>query len=142
MKKLLVTAAAILLCIGAHGQGKLALTTSYWGPNGETHLIYFTTDTSRLVPADRTATADIGYCGSPPLPIAGSSLYTGLGANNTPGTIMSLAGSPTFIAALYGGTSSGSLSLQATTSIADVNDPGGVVWMNVIFANLPAGTPA
>ena len=98
MKKLLLTTTLTLVCAGAFSQGKLSFF------NNSDNLIYFTTDLMKLVAADRTATADNGG-GAGPFPIAGSGLYTGLGLNHTPGTIMSLAGSPTLIAALYGGTS-------------------------------------
>ena len=142
MKKLLITMTATLACLGVFAQGKLSFNNSADWP--ETYLIYFTTDTSKLVPADRnTIVEDYSLCGA--FPIAGSSLYTGLTLDNTPGTIMSLSGSPTFIVGLYGGTSSSSLSLQTTTTIDDLNmdgNPGGIVPVNVTFNNLPAGTPA
>jgi hypothetical protein len=93
MKKLLLTLTATLLCAGAFGQGKLAFDINF------DNLIYFTTDTLRLVPADRNATADNGG-GAGPFPIAGSGLYTGPGS-----TIAALSGSPTIIAALYAGSS-------------------------------------
>jgi hypothetical protein len=108
MKRLFITVTATLACVGAFGQGKLSFDS-----NDGYHLIYLTTDTSKLAPADRTTTVDgTELCGGI-LPLAGNSLYTGLTLSATLGTIMSLSGSPTIIAALYGGTSSNSLSLPA-----------------------------
>jgi hypothetical protein len=130
MKKLLLTLTATLLCAGAFGQGKLAFDINF------DNLIYFTTDTLRLVPADRTATADNGG-GAGPFPIAGSGLYTGPGS-----TIAALSGSPTIIAALYAGSSPNSLSLQTTTTIGDAALEGTVEEVHCIFASIPAGTPA
>jgi hypothetical protein len=99
-------------------------------------MIYFTTDPYHINSPDRNTVVD-GF------PLAGSGLYTGLALdNNVPGTIMSLWGSPTFVAALYGGTSSGSLRLQATSTIDNWDNEGSVVPVNVILAGLPAGTPA
>ena len=138
MKKLLLTLTATLVCAGAFGQSIL------WFGNNTDNLIYFTTNKSKLVAADRTTTVDNGF-GFGALPIAGCSLYTGLTFNETPGTIMSLAGSPTFIAALYGGTSSSSMSLLATTTIDDLypdGNPGGIRGKRVLLQAFPAGTPA
>ena len=127
MKKLLLTLTATLVCADAFGQGIL------WFGNNTDTLIYFTTNTSKLVAADRNTTVDLRY-GLGAWPIAGSSLYTGLTWNETPGTIMSLAGSPTFIVALYGSTSPSSLSLLATTTIDDLYpdfNPGGILGKRV-----------
>ena len=141
MKRLLITLTATLACVGAFGQGKLSFDNS-----DGSRLIYLTTDTSKLVPADRTTTVDDSdLCGGI-LPLAGSSLYTDLTFSGTPGTIMSLSGSPTIIAALYGGTSSNSLGLLATTTIDDLCcdcNPGGVVATNLVLPiGFPAGTSA
>jgi hypothetical protein len=138
MKKLLLTLTATLVCAGAFGQGKLAFV------NNSDNLIYFTTDTSKLVAADRTTTVDDGL-GFGAFPIAGSSLYTGLTYNETPGTILSLAGSPAFIAALYGGTSPSLLGLLTTTTIDDLyhdGNPGGIVSVNTLLQGFPGATPA
>jgi hypothetical protein len=137
MKTLLFTVTGVLVCVSAFGQGKLSFE------NGDgLHMIYLTADQGKLVAADWITTIDDSdLCGGI-LPLAGSSLYTGLTPSGTPGTIMSLSGSPSFIAGLYGGNSSNSLSLQATTTIADLGNPGGGVPVNVTFSNLPAGTPA
>ena len=70
-------------------------------------------------------------------PLAGSSLYTGAGS-----TVASLAGAPSFTVGLWGGTTAGSMTLQATTTLADVNLAGQLVPVNVTFAGLPAGTAA
>jgi hypothetical protein len=137
MKKLLITAAALLVCVGAFAQGKLLFNIN------SDNLIYFTTQntlTAHLLAADAATTADNGY-GAGALPIAGSTLYTGLGLNTTPGTVASLAGSPSFVVALYGGTSSSSLTLQTTTTLSDVNNPGGIVAQNMTFASFASGTP-
>jgi hypothetical protein len=135
MKKLFITLTATLLCFGAFGQGKLAFDNSNdYGSGVWTHLIYFATDTAKLLPADRTATANgTGTA----FPIPGSGLYTGPGS-----TIAALSGSPTIIAALYIGTSSSSLSLQTTTTIGDVSSEGSVVPVFMTLNGFPAGTPA
>jgi hypothetical protein len=124
MKKSLLTLTATLLCVGAFGQGRLSFEID------TSHLIYFTTDTTKLAPADAIAVVS-GY------PLAGSGLYTGDGS-----TITAVAGSPTFIAALYGGTSSSSLSLQSTTTIGGFALEGSVVPVNCTFASLAADVPA
>jgi hypothetical protein len=108
----------------AFAQGKLQFF------NDATRLIYFTSNTAELSPADASKTV-AGF------PLAGSGAYTGAGS-----TITALAGSPSFIVALYGGTSASSLSLQTTTTIGDIAVEGQVVPVNVTFASLPAGTPA
>jgi hypothetical protein len=134
MKKLILTLTAALLCAGAFGQGKLAFDNSNdYGSGVWTHLIYFATDTAKLLQADRTATAN--GTGST-YPIAGSGLYTGPGS-----TIAALSGSPTIIAALYAGTSASSLSLQTTTTIGDANGEGSVVPVLMTLNGFPAGTP-
>lgn len=116
----------------AFGQGKLAFNIDI------NNLIYLTTNTGRLLGTDATKTADWGVGGGP-LPLPGSTLYTDAG-----GTIAALTGSPTFVVALFGGTSSNSLSLQTTTTIDNMyhGNPGGILGCNVNFANLPAGTRA
>jgi hypothetical protein len=123
MKKLLVTLTATLVCVGAFAQGKLAFALNTTG------IIYFTTDTTHLLPADNKAVA--GY------QLAGSGAYGG-----TSSTIASLAGSPAFTVALYGGASAGSLSLLTTTTIATYGAEGQIVQANTTFASLAAGTPA
>jgi hypothetical protein len=135
MKKLLIAATVSLVCVGAFAQGKLSFDIN------SDNLIYLTTDAAHILPADLASTSDNGF-GAGALPLAGSALYTGLGLNNTPGTVASLAGSPTFTVALFGGASAGSLTLQTTTTIADVSNPGGIAQVNVTFASLPSGTPA
>jgi hypothetical protein len=135
MKKLLIVAAATLVSVGAFAQGKLLFDVN------SDNLIYFTTDTTKLIGADKNATADNGY-GAGALPLAGSTLYTGQGLNSTPGTIQTQVGAPSgFTVALYGGASSSSLTLQTTTTIADVSNPGGIVSVATTLG-LPAGTPA
>jgi hypothetical protein len=124
MKKLLITTTATLLCVGVFGQGKLACI------NDTTRLIYFIADTNRLVAAD--ANKSVGG-----FPLAGSGLYTGSGS-----TIAALEGSPTIIAALYGGTSSSTLSLLTTTTIDDYINEGQVVNKNLTLNGFAAGVPA
>ncbi len=125
MKKRLIILTTILICVGALAQGKLSFSID------GTHLIYFTSDTTHLAPGDVNKTAN-GF------PLAGSSLYNGPGS-----TIAVLAGSPAFIAGLWAGPSSNSLTLRTTTTIADSIDFGGeVAPVNCTFADLPAGTPA
>jgi hypothetical protein len=129
MKKLLITGAAMLVCVGAFAQGKLAFAVN------SDNLIYFTTGDAlmQLLPGDKVATAS--GTGSV-FPIAGSGLYTGAGSS-----IAALAGSPSFIAGLYAGTSAGSLSLATTTTIGDAGGEGSVVPVNMTFPTFPAGTP-
>jgi hypothetical protein len=95
MKKLLITAAALLVCVGAFAQGKLSFDIN------SDNVIYLTTDTTKLLTGDAAKTADNGF-GAGAIPIRGSSLYTGLGLNNTPGTVEALGG-VSFVVALYGG---------------------------------------
>ena len=131
MKKTLLIAAATLVSVGAFAQGKLAFDIN------SDNVIFFTSDASKMLAADRTTTADTGY-GNGALILAGQSLYTGNGT--TPGAVASLETPTTFIVALYGGSSAGSMTLQTTTTLADVGNPGGIVAqsMTTVF---PAGTP-
>jgi len=134
MKKLLLTAAATLVCAGAFAQGSVTFAIN------ADNVIYFTTDVAHIATADQGKTFDGGL-----YPLAGSSAFTGPGFNGGAGSIQSLAGNPTFVAALYAGTSSTSLSLQTTSTIdtwANGN-PGGVVAVNAnMGAPIAAGTPA
>ena len=109
----------------AFPQGKLAFI------NNSDNLIYFTTDTTRLTPADVGKTVG-GF------PLAGSSLYTGAG-----GTIAALVGAPSFTVALFAGATANSLSQVAVGALGNV-DFGGFINppVNVTLAGLPAGTPA
>jgi hypothetical protein len=127
MKKLLVILTATLVCVGAFGQGKLAFQVD------TTQLIYMTTENTllkHLNPLDAGKTA-AGF------PLAGSSLYTGAGS-----TVASLAGTPSFTAALYAGATAGSLSQVATATLASASLAGQLNQLNVTLANLLAGTPA
>jgi hypothetical protein len=124
MKKLLVTLTVAMVAVGAFGQGKLSFQVD------STQLIYLTTDTTKLLPTDATNRA-AGF------KIAGSTLYTGAG-----GTVASLAGAPSFTVGLFGGATAGALTLQASTTLADVNLAGQLAALNVAFATLPAGTAA
>jgi len=126
MKKLLSLSLLLTTTTLAFAQGKLSFDID------SDNLIYLTTDTTMLLPQDATATADTGFGGGL-LVLPGQSLYTGLGAGGAPGALASLWGSPTLTVALYGGASSNSLSLQATTTLSDVNNPGGIVARNVWF---------
>ena len=124
MKKLLITATVTLVCVGAFAQGKLQFI------NNLDNLIYFTTDTSKLVGSDASAVVN-GYA------LAGSTVYTGAGS-----TIAALQGAPTLIAGLYGGSAPGSLTLQTTTTIGNTDIAGQVDGVQMVFAGLPAGTVA
>ena len=124
MKKLLSLILLLTTATLASGQGTLLFE------NNTDNLIYFTTDKAGLAPADQYTTVD-GF------PLAGSGLYTGAG-----GTIPALAGYVSFVAGLWAGTSSNSLSLRATTFIDGYANEGQVNPTEVILAGLPAGTPA
>ena len=115
----------MLVCVGAFAQGKLAFV------NGPQQLAYFTTDTSIMAAGDAGKVVG-GFA------LAGSSVYTGAG-----GTIASLAGSPSIIASLYGGTSSSSLTLQTTGGLGDINF-GGLInpQVDVTLAGLAPGAAA
>jgi hypothetical protein len=135
MKKLLITMSATLVCVGAFGQGWVGFQ------NDINNLIYFTTDTTKLLAGDVAKTADNGG-GAGAFPLAGSGLYTGNGGNSTAGSIASLATPTTFIASLWAGTSSSSLSLMTTAPIADYTLEGQLVGANVVLpTGMPAGTP-
>jgi hypothetical protein len=125
MKKLLITAAATLVCVGAFAQGKLALI------NAANQLIYFTTDTTKLLPADAAKTVN-GFT------VPGSTL-----SSTASGNIASLAGAPSFTVALFAGATASSLSQVGTAIIGDPNS-GGLITpqVNVTLAGLPAGTAA
>ena len=132
MNKPFLTLTLTLLCTASPGQGWVRFDIN------SDDLIYFTTDKSWLYYEDANRSVG-GY------PLAGSSLYTGPAFDRvSPGTIMSLAGSPTFVAALYAGTSAGSMSLLTTTTIDDIYydaNPGGIVPVNV-STPWPPGTRA
>lgn len=125
MKKLIVSLTATLVCLGAFAQGKLQFV------NNINQLIYMTTDTAKMAPGDVGKTI-AGFN------LAGSSLYTGAG-----GTIASLAGGPSFTAALFGGATADALTQQAVGTLGDVNYGGLIIPpVNVTFASLAIGTPA
>lgn len=86
MKKLLLIAVATLVCVSAFAQGKLQFV------NDSTRVVYFTSDTAKLNAADASK------------------------ANNalTSALIGSLDGAPALKVTLWGGTTSGNLSLQTT----------------------------
>ena len=126
MKKLLVTMMASLACVAAFGQGAV---TFYLDSN---HLIYFTSDTAKMIPADANAQS-VG------LPIAGQGAYTGL-FEGAPGTIAALPSGVTFTASLYGGATAGSMTLQTTTTIGDVLAEGNLAAAVVNNAIITAGT--
>ena len=87
------------------------------------HAIYFTPDPARMLAVDATASS----CG---LLIAGQGLYTGnyLGQ---PGSIAALPSHQTFTAALYGGPSASSMTLQATTGIGNVDGEGNIIGRSI-----------
>jgi len=123
MKKLLITIPALLFCVGAFGQGSVSFDL-----NDGSHLIYFTSSSSGLLPADQNT-----LVGGLPIEgqgaYTGPNLYTGPGTGN--GTIASLAGSPTFTAALFGGPTAGTMTLQTTTTLGDANTEGEVNGVSV-----------
>jgi len=130
MKKLLLIAAATLVCVGAFAQGKLSFDLN------SDNLIYLTTDVNGFKPGDATKTAD-GFGGGP-IALPGSSLYTGAGS-----TAAALGG--TWVVSLMGGAAANSMSLQTTAELADASSSnfGGLAGpQNLTFASLPAGTPA
>jgi len=116
-----------MVCVGALAQGKLYFM------NNSDQLFYFTTDTSKLAPADKAATFDGG------IGLAGSTLFTGPGYLGGSGSIDVLSGSPTFTAILFGGTSPGSLTWQTTTSIDSYanSNPGGMAIVQTTFGSIP-----
>lgn len=122
MKKLLVILTATLVCAGAFGQGKLTFA------NNSDQLIYMTTDTTKMNPADVGKMVN-GFT------LAGSSIYSGAGS-----TISSLAGAPSLTAALFAGTTANSLSQVATTTFGDVNFGGLLTPANVTLTGMPIGT--
>ncbi len=124
MKKLLVTLTAALVSVGAFGQGKLAFQLNTTG------IIYFTTDTTKLAAADAGKTVS-GFA------LAGSGAYTGTGS-----TVASLAGSPSLVVALFGGTAADNMTLQTTTTIAGYANEGQLVQADSTFAGLPSGVAA
>jgi PEP-CTERM motif len=131
MKKLLLIAAATLVCVGAYAQGKLSFQVS------TDNLIYLTTDTTKFINGDATKTADWGGNGAA-VALPGSSLYSGAGS--TAGAI-----GGTWVVSLMGGTSAGSMTVQTTTILADsasFNFGGIASPIEMQFASLPAGTPA
>lgn len=133
MKKLILTMSAALVCVGAFGQGKINFQNA-----DNLHLIYFTTDTTKLAAGDATNTFNNLYTGN--YGLAGSGAFTGTAGNSTIG---SLRGSPSFIVDLYAGTSSTSLSKVTTTGIGDVNSEGQVVSVPVTLpTGMAGGVPA
>jgi len=131
MKKLLIITGAMLCCAGAFAQGSLTFALN------SDNLIYFTTDIAKLNSADQAATFSVPDLGGP-FPVAGS-----LAAPD--GSITAVAGTPTFIAALFAGTSSTSLSLQTTTSIDTWGNgaPGAILPVTAnMLSPFAAGAPA
>lgn len=124
MKKLLVTLTLAMVAVGAFAQGKLSFQVD------STQLIYMTTDFAKMNPTDVGKSVG-GFT------LAGSTLYSGAGS-----TAASLAGAPSFTVGLFGGATAGALTLQASTTLNDVNLAGQLTALNVAFASLPAGTPA
>ena len=114
MKKLLLSTLAVtLVSAGAFAQGKIGFATDV------NHLVYFTTDTTKL------NTGDSG--------MAGKGLYTT--------TIGSLAGTPSIVADLYAGTSAGSL-IKVTSGVLWTPAEGQWISKNVILPSSPTAFPA
>jgi len=131
MKKLLLIAATTLVCVGAFAQGKLIFNVN------SDNLIYVTTDVTKLSPGAAALTADNQF-GAGPVALPGSSLYSGVNS-----TAAALGG--TWVVSLMGGTSSSSLSLQTTASLADVSSGncGGIASsLSLTLAGMPSGTAA
>jgi hypothetical protein len=127
MKKLLVTMSVMLVCAGAaFGQGSVSFSLD------TTHAIYFTADTAYMLPGDAHTMVQS-------MVIAGQGAYTGQ-YNGANGTIAALAGSPTFVAALYGGPNASSLTLQTTTTIGNSDFEGMVNATPCYPAGIPGGT--
>lgn len=115
MKKLLITMTATLVCVGAFAQGKVGFAAS------SDHLVYLTTDTSKIVAGDGSA--------------------AGKGLNST--LIGSLAGAPSIVADLYAGTSATSLTKMTTAAFGLTE--GRWTSVNVALPSapaFPAGTTA
>lgn len=131
MKKLLLIAAATLVCAGAFAQGKLSFQVN------SDNLIYITTDVTKMAPGDATKTADWGLGGGP-VALPGSSLYVGAGSTGA-----ALGGN--WVVSLFGGTSAGSMTLQTTVGLADISSGnfGGIAAnIDMGLAGLPFGTAA
>jgi len=122
MKKLLIIMTSALVCVSAFGQGKLVFQ------NASSQAIYFTPNTANLDAGDAS--------------VAGDGLYTGGNLGIGGPSISVLTGSPTLIAALYGGTSASSLALVSLNTIGNADLEGQTVAESVSFASLPNGTPA
>jgi len=109
MKKLIVALTVSLTCLGAFAQGKVNFI------NNASHLLYFTTDSNSLDPAD----AALAGQGTP---------------SNGKG---SLGASHTLLVDLYAGTSAGSLSRVATTTISTAALAG--TWNGANVSMTPSG---
>jgi hypothetical protein len=123
MKKLLITAASLLTCVWAFGQGSVSFDLSDYN-----HCIYFTSDTTQLKAADANLVVG-GFA------LAGSGAYTGDGS-----TIAAVSGPTTWTAALYGGPNAGSLTLQTTTTIGDYGFEGNVDQVPCYPSGIAGGT--
>src|SRR2546421_11740058 len=109
MKKTFVTLTATLACVAAFAQGKVQFK------NDSVHLVYLTTDTTFLKAADQSKAGG--------LPNAGGTLPSGV----------------TLVADLYGGTSSGSLVFQASTSFS-ATSLGVFNTVNVLATGINGGS--
>jgi len=110
MKKLVLTVTVSLACIAAFAQGKVRFE------NDSLHLLYFTTDSSKLDAADSA--------------LAGQALLS-----NGKG---SLGVTHTIVVDLYAGTASTSLTRVSTTSLTTGGTAGSFTGANVSMA--PGGT--
>src|SRR5882762_4996049 len=109
MKKLILTLTASLACVAAFAQGRITFG------NDSLHLVYFTTDTSKLMGADAAL------------------------AGQGPTSVGTTSGR-TLVADLFAGTSSSSLALVQTTSFQAT--PGRWVNANTVLpAGIPGGVP-
>jgi hypothetical protein len=113
MKKTLLTLTLAMVSVAALAQGRVNVL------NDAASLVNLTTDTSKLLPADR-AMAGLAVPNSAPLP-SGIVLEAGL----------------------YGGTSSANLFLYSATTINFAGDPDGFVHaFHVVLNSQPNGAPA
>jgi hypothetical protein len=110
MKKLLITMAATLVCVGAFAQGKIGFATD------GIHLAYFSTDTAKLNTGDSA--------------LGGRGLYTV--------TISSLAGAPSLVADLWAGTSATTLAKVSSAPSWSAVAEGRWTGVNTILPSTPA----
>lgn len=112
MKKLFLTSALVAVCAGAFAQGKVNVI------NDSSSLVTLTTDTSRILPADR------GLAGQPV------------------GDAVPLPSGITLVAGLYAGTSSSQLFLYGYSPLNSAAIPAGNIPAYHVVLNAIAATGA